>query len=206
MACNYEPLPIIMTKRYEAWTVFALSKAGIVGWNPTQRMEVCLRLFCVCVQGVLPTILKVRNWSETKRFTVSQYPKMRTGKRDRVRWTIIQSFFSMALPAHSGPWPLIQFRNHFSQMVELLGRVISPSQGLYLNTGQHRHRINAYTHTKHPCLKWDSNPRSQCLNGLRLHGYSDRHYLKYTRVNRIYFSGYASEYGPKQPKHIRLHF
>jgi hypothetical protein len=51
-------------------------------------------------------------------------------------------FFSMALPAHSGPRPLIQFRNHFS----LLGRVISPSQGRYLNTGQYKHRINAYTH------------------------------------------------------------
>jgi hypothetical protein len=35
--------------------------------------------------------------------------------------------FSMALPAHSGPGPLIQFRNHFSQLVELLGRVISQS-------------------------------------------------------------------------------
>jgi hypothetical protein len=26
-------------------------------------------------------------------------------------------FFSVALPAHSGPWTLIQFRNHFSQTV-----------------------------------------------------------------------------------------
>jgi hypothetical protein len=67
----------------------------------------------------------------------------------------------MALPAHSGPGPLIQFRNHFSHTVGLLGRVISSSQSLYLNTGQHKHRINAYTH-RHPCLKWDSNPRSQC--------------------------------------------
>jgi hypothetical protein len=33
----------------------------------------------------------------------------------------------MALPAHSGPWPLIQFRNHISQTIGLLGRVISPS-------------------------------------------------------------------------------
>jgi hypothetical protein len=33
-----------------------------------------------------------------------------------------------------------------SQTVGLLGRVISSSQGLYLNTGQHKHRINAYTH------------------------------------------------------------
>jgi hypothetical protein len=39
-------------------------------------------------------------------------------------------FFSMALPTHSVSWPLIQFRNHFSQTVGLLGRVISSSQGL----------------------------------------------------------------------------
>jgi hypothetical protein len=42
--------------------------------------------------------------------------------------------FSMALPAHSGPWPLTQFRNDFSQTVGLLGQVISPPQGRYLNT------------------------------------------------------------------------
>jgi hypothetical protein len=52
----------------------------------------------------------------------------------------------MALPAHSGPGPLIQFRNHFSQTVGRLGRETSPSQGRYLNTGQHKHRINGYTH------------------------------------------------------------
>jgi hypothetical protein len=55
-------------------------------------------------------------------------------------------FFAMALPAHSGTLSVIQFRNHFSQMVALLGREISSSQGLFLNTGQHKHRINAYTH------------------------------------------------------------
>jgi hypothetical protein len=53
-------------------------------------------------------------------------------------------YITMALPAHSGPRPLIQFRNHFSQSVGLLGRVICPSQSLYLNTGQHKHRINAF--------------------------------------------------------------
>jgi hypothetical protein len=57
-------------------------------------------------------------------------------------------FFSVALPTHSEPWPLIQFRNHFSQTVGLLGRVISSSQGRYLNAGQHKHRINTYTHQK----------------------------------------------------------
>jgi hypothetical protein len=34
----------------------------------------------------------------------------------------------------------------FSHTVGLLGRVVSPSQGRYLNTGQNKHRINAYTH------------------------------------------------------------
>jgi hypothetical protein len=41
---------------------------------------------------------------------------------------------------------------------------ISSLQGLYLHTGQHKHRINAH---RHPCLKWDSNPRSQCSNEWR---------------------------------------
>jgi hypothetical protein len=44
-----------------------------------------------------------------------------------------------------GPWPLFSLLI-CSQTVELLGRVIISSQGLYLNTGQHRYRINTYTH------------------------------------------------------------
>jgi hypothetical protein len=55
-------------------------------------------------------------------------------------------FSSRALPSHSGPRPLIHFRNRFSQIVVLLGRVISSSQGRCLNTGQHKRIINAYTH------------------------------------------------------------
>jgi hypothetical protein len=43
-----------------------------------------------------------------------------------------------------GPWPLFSFLV-YSQLLGLLGRVISPSQGRYLNTGQHKHRINTYT-------------------------------------------------------------
>jgi hypothetical protein len=73
-----------------------------------------------------------------------------------------RQFFSMALPAHSGPWPLIQSRNHFSQTTGLLGRVISPSQGRYLNTGQHKHRINAHT------------PNIHDLSGIRTHDPSVR--------------------------------
>jgi hypothetical protein len=89
-------LPIIMAvPRTKAWTVFARPKAGIMGSNSTQGMDVCLRLFCVCVgsglatswspfQGVLPTVLGLRNWSETKRFTDALCSKVgTTGERER---------------------------------------------------------------------------------------------------------------------------
>jgi hypothetical protein len=33
----------------KALTVFACSNTGIVGSNPTRDMDVCLRLFCMCV-------------------------------------------------------------------------------------------------------------------------------------------------------------
>jgi hypothetical protein len=52
----------------------------------------------------------------------------------------------------------------YTQSVGLLGRWISSSQGFCLHTEQHKHILNAY---RHPCLEWDSNPRSQCLSGRR---------------------------------------
>jgi hypothetical protein len=33
-------------------SVFASSNTGIVGWNPTQCMDVCVRLFCVYVAAL----------------------------------------------------------------------------------------------------------------------------------------------------------
>jgi hypothetical protein len=44
----------------------------------------------------------------------------------------------------------------YTQSVGPLGRGISPSQGRYLHTEQHKHGINAY---KHPCLEWVSSGR-----------------------------------------------
>jgi hypothetical protein len=45
-----------------------------------------------------------------------------------------------------GPWPLIFSFMIILQTAGLLGRVISSSQGLYLNTGQHEHTISTYTY------------------------------------------------------------
>jgi hypothetical protein len=47
---DYRPAaPITVITRSKAWTDFARSNAEIVGSNPTQGMDVCVRLFCVCV-------------------------------------------------------------------------------------------------------------------------------------------------------------
>jgi hypothetical protein len=54
--------------------------------------------------------------------------------------------FSAALQTIQDPGLLFISVTIYSETVELLGRVISPSQGRYLNTGEHKHRINAYTH------------------------------------------------------------
>jgi hypothetical protein len=39
---------VYLTVHIKAWTFFAHSNAGIVASNPTQFMDVCVRLFCLC--------------------------------------------------------------------------------------------------------------------------------------------------------------
>jgi hypothetical protein len=60
--------------RAKAWTAYARSNTRIVGSNLTQRMDACVRLFCVCglcvgnslatgwspVQGVLQTVYTIK--------------------------------------------------------------------------------------------------------------------------------------------------
>jgi hypothetical protein len=68
-------VPITVAARSRAWTVFARSNSGLVGLNLRQGMDVCARLFCVCVllrlgsglatvwspvQGVMATVYKIK--------------------------------------------------------------------------------------------------------------------------------------------------
>jgi hypothetical protein len=74
---------------------------------------------------------------------------------------------------------ICQFHDHFSQMVGL-GQVISSSQGLYLNTGQHKHRINAHTDIHALCWIRTHDPgfrASEDSAYLRPLGYRDRNEL-----------------------------
>jgi hypothetical protein len=71
-----------------------------------------------------------------------------------IDWFINQWLYSRLL----GPGLFFSFVIFFTQTVGLLEWVSSPSQGHYLHTEHHKHRINAH---RHPCLEWNSNPRSQ---------------------------------------------
>jgi hypothetical protein len=68
-------------------------------------------------------------------------------------------FFQWLLQPILDPGLLFSSVIIFSQRVGLLGRAISPSQGPYLHTEQHKQ--NKRIQYRHPCLEWDSNLRSQ---------------------------------------------
>jgi hypothetical protein len=56
------------------------------------------------------------------------------------------------------PYGVEVFFFHFDHFTDgrTLGRVISSSQGLYLNIGQHKHRINTHTYqTSMPCVGFE---------------------------------------------------
>jgi hypothetical protein len=41
--------PVTVAARFKALTIFVRSNAGMVSSNSTRGMDVCVRLFCVCV-------------------------------------------------------------------------------------------------------------------------------------------------------------
>jgi hypothetical protein len=74
-------MPVTVATQFKAWTIFALSNAGVMDSNHTQVMDVCVRLFRVYVvlyvgsglvsswsnvQGVLPTVYRLRNLKTAK--------------------------------------------------------------------------------------------------------------------------------------------
>jgi hypothetical protein len=66
---------------------------------------------------------------------------------------ILVFFFQWLLQPLQGPGLFFSSVTiFFTQTVGLLGRVISPSQGRYLYTGKHKHRI--YTYTDIHALSW----------------------------------------------------
>jgi hypothetical protein len=75
--------PITVAAPSKAWIFLARSNAVIVGSKPTQGMDVCVRLFCVCVvlcvgsglatswspvQGDIPTVYRIKKLKNRPRF------------------------------------------------------------------------------------------------------------------------------------------
>jgi hypothetical protein len=75
-------VPTTVAARSKAWTMFACLNSGDAGSNPTEVMDVCVRLFCVCVvicvdsgfvtgwspvQGVLPTVYRIKKLNKRPR-------------------------------------------------------------------------------------------------------------------------------------------
>jgi hypothetical protein len=89
----------------------------------------------------------------------------------------------MVLQPFVGPRPLLQLLIlFFTQSVRLLGGVSSPSQGRYLHTGQHKHRINAHAniHALSGIRTHDpSDQGSKDSSCLRPHGHCGRHVYNY---------------------------
>jgi hypothetical protein len=110
--------------------------------------------------------------------------------------------FSMALQPFVGIGRVFSYLIYI-QSVGLLGRVISPSQGLYLYTEQHKHSINAYTniHTSSRFRTYDpSVPASEDSSCLRPLGYRDRPlsliaptYITSIHIETVHFGTYNLE-------------
>jgi hypothetical protein len=79
--------------------------------------------------------------------------------------SFIHSFINDSAAYLLGPGLFFSFVIFFIQTVGLLGRVNSPSQGRYLHTGEHKHRINAHADT-----------HIHALSGIRMHDHSFRAY------------------------------
>jgi hypothetical protein len=78
------------------------------------------------------------------------------------------------------PGLFFSFLIFFIHTAGLLGRVISPSQGRYLHTGQHKHRINAHRHTHASSGIRTHDPRvraSEDSSYLIPRGHRDRRYI-----------------------------
>jgi hypothetical protein len=76
--------PITVVTWSKAWTVSVRSNTGVVGSNPTQGMDVCVCLFCVCVVLCVGSGLAT-GWSPVQRVlsTVYRIKKLRKPPRSK---------------------------------------------------------------------------------------------------------------------------
>jgi hypothetical protein len=107
LAIVWRTKPIAVAARSKAWNVFAHLNTGIVGSNPTQGMDVCVYSVFVWgsglatgwfpVQKVLPTVLRLRNWTDTKRFTDEEEEEEEEEWRNKTKSTASFTTYGIGL-------------------------------------------------------------------------------------------------------------
>jgi hypothetical protein len=168
-----------MAARCKAWTVFARSNTEVVVPNPTRDMDVCVRLFFVCVvlcvgsglatgwspvQGVLPTVHRIMELQN------------QTGpNKGLYEGFYLSIYLSMVLRSF-----LLDLGRFFNFLIlYTVGRTpwtgISPSQGRYLHTEQHKQNKRTQTHAFSGIRTQDPGVRaSEGSSCLRPRGHCDR--------------------------------
>jgi hypothetical protein len=128
---------------------------GMLSHNLTRRRHV--QLLCASAYEL---------WDEFYLWIVSRSPAHCTpfpaGKHEmhtELILLLLYYYYYYCSTALCSPWPLFSIWS-YTQSVAPLRRGIRSSHGLYLHTEQHKLTINLHWH---PCLNWDSNPRTQCL-------------------------------------------
>jgi hypothetical protein len=100
-------------------------------------------------------------WNQHSHFVQLHNHLQDRGKIFNVQWkSKLSTYGSMVLVDLGRLFSLL----FYTQSVGPHGRGISPSQGRYPHTEEHKHRINSH---RHPCLEWDSNPRFEFSSGRR---------------------------------------
>jgi hypothetical protein len=151
---------LLNTKNVNAWLMSRTSRP--MKATNVNKMRIGIGLgeidvsYCAkAVMGIIAFVLSWLGYKQCDLYAVpcrlSEYSSLLT-----FNWKDYQYFFFNGSTASC--WALASFSVSWSflQTVGFLGRVISPSQGRYLNTGQHKHRINTYTHqTSMPCVGFE---------------------------------------------------
>jgi hypothetical protein len=113
----------------------------------------------------------------------------------------IYFFFQRLFQPIQGPGLLFSSVIIFSQTVGLLGRVIRPSQGRYLNTGEHKQNKRIHTPNIHALSvnrTYDFSVRaSEESSCFRPRGYCDRHQytVRVMKLRRMRRSGLVARVG-----------
>jgi hypothetical protein len=145
------------TKKIEPWSQFQSNYEWVCLNNslPFLSTFLILSLYSVYIQPFETCNSSIHSSTHTP-----IHPSIFLSVCLSVRPSVHPSIY-LRLYSPCGPWPLFQFVNLYT-----VGRTPwmgnQPVASLCLHAEQHKHRINAH---RHPCLEWDSNPRSQCSSG-----------------------------------------